>query len=173
MNCPVCSKTMIEADFGNANVDICKNGCKGIWFDWGELNRLDENNEGLGKALEEALLYPRTNDGKRSQLKCPKCSTPMRPHKYKSNKEVNVDECYVCGGFFLDSGELCQIRENFMSEAERNAYVQKLLDDDPDWQEHKEEQKAAKAKVEKAKSRRSAVGQFGNILRTGLFRMGR
>lgn len=167
MNCPACGKTMIEADFGNAHVDVCKNGCKGIWFDWGELNRLDENNEGLGKALEEALLYPRTNNADRPQLKCPKCGIPMRPHKYKNNKEVNVDECYGCGGFFLDSGELCQIRENFMSEADRDVYVQKLLDDDPQWQQYKEEKLAAKIQT-----RESAANKFGNILRMRLPRIG-
>jgi len=55
----------------------------------------------------------------------------MHAHKYSSAKEVNVDECYGCGGFFLDSGELREIRENYMSEGERNAYVQKLVTDTP------------------------------------------
>jgi len=55
----------------------------------------------------------------------------MHEHKYSSAKEVNVDECYGCGGFFLDSGELKVIRENYMSESERDAYVQKLIDDTP------------------------------------------
>ena len=167
MNCPVCANAMVEVDFGDVNVDVCKNGCKGIWFDWGELTRLDENHEGLGKALEEALLYPRTNDADRPQLKCPRCSTPMRPHKYKNNKEVNVDECYACGGFFLDSGELCQIRDEFMTEADRDAYVQKILNDDPQWQQYKKEKEAAKNKA-----RESAATKFGNILSIRLPRIG-
>ena len=61
MKCPVCSKEMVQENFG-VNVDVCENGCKGIWFDQGELRRLDENNEGLGAALEQALRYPRSND---------------------------------------------------------------------------------------------------------------
>ena len=163
MNCPACGKAMVETDFGGANVDVCKNGCKGIWFDWGELNKLDENNEGLGKALKEALQSPRKNDSKRPQLKCPKCGIPMRTHKYKSNKQVNVDECYGCGGFFLDSGELCQIRENFMSENERDAYVQTLLEDDPKWRQYKEEKQAIKEQA-----RINAANDFANMLRIGL-----
>src|SRR4051794_41747671 len=35
------------------NVDICQSGCKGIWFDQGELVMLDEKNEGLGAARSE------------------------------------------------------------------------------------------------------------------------
>jgi Zn-finger nucleic acid-binding protein len=55
----------------------------------------------------------------------------MHAHKYSKAKEVNVDECYGCGGFFLDSGELREVRENYMSQEERDAYVQKLVADTP------------------------------------------
>ena len=118
---------MVEEDFGGILVDICKNGCKGIWFDFKELKDLDENHEGVGKVLEEALKSPRKNDTDRGPLKCPKCGINMREHKYKHAKEVNVDECYACGGFFLDSGELKKIRDNYMNEDERETYVKKLV----------------------------------------------
>ncbi len=32
MNCPVCSKEMVEEDFGQ-KVFVCENGCKGMWTD--------------------------------------------------------------------------------------------------------------------------------------------
>ena len=131
MDCPACGRSMVEEDFGGVLVDVCKNGCKGIWFDWGELKELDESNEGVGKALEEALKSPRVKDAERGPLKCPKCGMVMQVHKYSKAKEVNVDECYGCGGFFLDSGELSEIRENCMSEEERDVYVQKLMADTP------------------------------------------
>ena len=56
MKCPVCGKEMVQENFG-VNVDVCENGCKGIWFDQGELRMLDENNEGLGAALENAAPW--------------------------------------------------------------------------------------------------------------------
>lgn len=127
MICPACGISMVEEDFGGILIDVCKNGCKGIWFDWGELKDLDENHEGVCTALEEALKSPRKNDADRDPLKCPKCGMKMREHKYRNTKEVNVDECYACGGFFLDSGELKQIRDNYMSEDERETYVQRLV----------------------------------------------
>ena len=131
MNCPACGISMVEEDFGGILVDVCKNGCKGIWFDWGELKDLDENHEGVGKALEEALQSSRKNDSNRDPLMCPKCGMKMREHKYRNAKEVNVDECYACGGFFLDSGELKQIRDNYMSEEERDTYVKRLVGETP------------------------------------------
>lgn len=131
MNCPACGMPMVEEDFGGVVVDVCKNGCKGIWFDWGELKELDENHEGVGRALEEALKSPRHKNNNRGPLNCPKCGVKMHEHKYRNAKQVNVDECYACGGIFLDSGELKQIRDNYMSEEDRDAYVQRLVAETP------------------------------------------
>jgi len=153
MNCPVCGKLMVEEDFGDVLVDVCKNGCKGIWFDWGELEQVDEKNEGLGRALDEALKSPQVNDEDRGPIECPKCGIAMHTHKYSSAKEVNVDECYACGGFFLDSGELRKIRDNYMSEEERDAYVQKLVNEMPLIKD-----------TEKVKSRAAACRKFGGLL---------
>ncbi len=131
MQCPVCQKELIQQDFGGVKVDVCKDGCKGIWFDWVELGKLDQKNEGLGQALKEALEYPRFNDENRFQINCPKCGIGMTRHKYESQKEVEVDECYQCGGFFLDSGELRVIRDNFMSEQERKNYIDDIISQNP------------------------------------------
>jgi len=133
MNCPACGSVMVEQDFGGVKVDVCAGGCRGIWFDWFELSKLDEKNEGFGAALKAAMDDPRSNGAGRGQLHCPKCGIPMHAHKYQSSKDVNVDECYLCGGFFLDSGELSAIRESFMDEEEREAYARKLIDDIPEF----------------------------------------
>ena len=151
MDCPSCGEAMVEQDFGGAMVDFCKNGCKGIWFDWGELTRLDEEHEGLGPALEEALSSPKISDADRGQIACPKCGIPMRIHKYKSAKDVRVDECYGCGGFYLDSGELKAIRDKFITEEEREAYCQQLMNDIPEVQEFKEELAASEERLKAMK----------------------
>ena len=36
-------------------------------------------------------------------------------------KEVQIDECYACGGKFLDHGELTKIRSQYLTEADRSA----------------------------------------------------
>ena len=125
MKCPVCGQEMVQRNFG-IPVDVCEHGCQGIWFDQGELAQLDETKEGFGPALAAALHYPRNNQKKRGPINCPKCGTPMHTHQYSRAREVNVDECYRCGGFFLDSGELTEIRDHFMSDAEVAAYTDQL-----------------------------------------------
>ena len=132
MKCPVCSKEMMEKDFGGVLADVCENGCRGIWLDWLELSKLDQKNEGFGQALQAARTHPRSNDAKRPPLSCPKCGIKMHAHKFRRADEVNVDECYSCGGFFLDSGELHVIRENFMTDQEHAEYVKKLIDGIPE-----------------------------------------
>ena len=162
MICPVCKKQMSEESLGSVHVDVCKNGCKGMWFDWSELAKLDEKNEGFGDALKEALRYPRTNDDKRPPINCSKCGIPMHYHKYQSSKEVNVDECYKCGGFFLDSGELQVIRDSFMTEQEEQAYFQKLLSEIPEF-------KSAQRNLEKEKIRTEAIRRYTRFLRLSYY----
>ena len=43
--------------------------------------------------------------------------------------EVQIDECYTCGGKFLDHGELEKIRAQYATEAERSAeFMAKVYD---------------------------------------------
>jgi Zn-finger nucleic acid-binding protein len=162
MKCPVCNAEMVIENFG-IEVYVCENGCKGIWFDQGELRKLDAKNEGLGSALEAALRYPRNNHGQRGQINCPRCSIPMHTHKYDKAKEVNVDECYNCGGFFLDSGELTEIRDNRMSDAEIDAYTDQMANSIP---EYKQELKD----IDAEKRRAEDIRGFIKMMTTGYWR---
>lgn len=156
MNCPACGTAMVEEDFGGIKVDICRNGCEGLWFDWTELARLDEKDEGCGKALEDALGSSRVNES-RSPLQCPKCQKVMHIHRYSASKEVNVDECYNCGGFFLDSGELKTIRDTHMTEEEQEAYIEKLIAEIPEYAR-------SQADLEKESLRAKAIKKYTKFI---------
>ncbi|MCK5492703.1 MAG: zf-TFIIB domain-containing protein [Candidatus Omnitrophica bacterium] len=166
MMCPVCQKEMVEENFGGVVVDTCKNGCKGIWFDWIELSKLDESNEGIGRALQDALKNSKVNDETRERINCPKCNIKMHIHKYKAAKEINVDECYVCAGFFLDSGELKEIRDNFMSEEEQSEYLNKLLEGNLLWQKSQKD-------IEKQELRAEALRKYTRFLRLSYYFTGK
>ena len=166
MICPVCQKEMIQQDFGGVMVDVCRNGCKGLWFDWSELNKLDHNNQGFGDALKEALNYPRYNDETRGQIQCPKCGILMHSHKFEAEKEINVDECYLCGGFFLDSGELKIIRDNIMNKSEQQAYLNKIINQNPGVINAYRDLKKDEKRVE-------AASRFTKFLRLSYYATGR
>jgi Zn-finger nucleic acid-binding protein len=127
MNCPVCNKEMSQEDFSGVTVDICRNGCRGIYFDSGEVTKIKQQNDAMTEALKEALDAPQSIDINRGQIKCPRCGTPMQRHPHFEANDIIVDECYVCGGLFLDSGELKAIKENVLTEEERRQRVDELL----------------------------------------------
>jgi Zn-finger nucleic acid-binding protein len=66
---------------------------------------------------------------------------------------VIVDECYACDGFFLDSGELREIRENYMSKEDKDAFIQKLVVNTP-----------LRENSEKIKIRDAAFKSLGRLL---------
>ncbi len=127
MECPNCNKPMVEKDFGGVFVDVCELGCNGIWFDWMELIKLNEREEGSGPALKDALHTKIATTSRDGKINCPHCHVPMFEHLYKANKSVRVDECYSCGGFFLDQGELFEIRNGCMNEQEYNKSLDQLV----------------------------------------------
>ena len=128
MECPACSNVLQRMTAGDVEVDICKNGCGGIWFDNFELEKFDEPHESAGEALleierdESLVLDPA------KRLKCPKCDNlVMMRHFFSVKKQAQVDECPGCGGFWLDAGELGKIRSLFETEQERKEAAQQYF----------------------------------------------
>ena len=120
MKCPACLNVLQEMTVGNVTVDVCKGGCGGIWFDNFELKKFDEPHEAAGEPLldierDESIVVDHTE-----RLKCPKCDDiVMMRHFFSVKKQVQVDECPGCAGFWLDAGELRKIRSLFNTEQER------------------------------------------------------
>jgi Zn-finger nucleic acid-binding protein len=104
MICPKCREDTL-ADFGmmeGVEIDFCS-GCKGIWFDAGELAfyvEVEADVPGMAKALAS---------GKPAGCNCPSCSTELVEAHYVSGEPLLIDICPSCKGVFLDSGELPQV----------------------------------------------------------------
>ena len=71
-------------------------------------------------------------------------------HFFSVKKEVEVDECPSCAGFWLDFGELGKIREQFNSEEERSkaaeAYFSEVFDGGLAKMKSQSEEQSKKAK---------------------------
>ena len=130
MQCPACSKELTERTVGGITVDICQSGCRGIWFDWHEIKKFDEPHEEAGKQLLELERNPAVSIDRSKRLSCPKCDdTIMMRHFFSVKREVELDECPACGGFWLDYGELGQIRSQFPSDTARKEAASKYFDE--------------------------------------------
>ena len=150
MQCPVCKKNLEAVTVEDITVDVCQNGCGGIWFDRFELQKVDEPHESAGEKLLNAQKQTEMGSDRGTQLHCPKCQdTPMMRHFFSVKKEVVVDECPKCAGFWLDYGELAAIRKQFDSEEERKkaaqAYFAEIFDVELFKMKAESEEKAEKA----------------------------
>ena len=135
MECPACSRQLKEMQAGDIVVDVCENGCGGIWFDNYELQKVDEKHESAGEVLLDIPRDPNVQVDYTQKRFCPKCADqPMMQHFMSIKREVAVDECPACGGLWLDAGELGQFREQYEDEAERkeaaSAYFDEVFQED-------------------------------------------
>lgn len=96
---------------GSLVVDACQDGCGGIWFDAFELQRADEESEAAGEGLLQVRRDPRVIVDASRKRECPRCNgIKLQRHFFSAQRRVEVDECPNCGGYWLDAGELAQIR---------------------------------------------------------------
>jgi Zn-finger nucleic acid-binding protein len=151
MKCPACKNDLKEIKIEGIAVDVCQNGCGGIWFDKFELQKVDEPHESAGEKLLDLGRDPSVVVDHNARLNCPKCdNTVMMRHFFSVKKEVEVDECPNCSGFWLDFGELGKIRDQFKSEEERiNAakqYFSEIFDVELTKMKSESDEKLKKAK---------------------------
>ena len=129
LNCPLCGKEMekILLHEQGINVDVCLNGCGGIFLDNREFKKIDESIEDIEpiiEALKDKEFKKPTTLTKRI---CPVCGHNMVTNSLTHTQSVIAEECYTCGGKFFDSGELIQYRGEFLNDAERTKDFKKHL----------------------------------------------
>lgn len=130
MICPACEHNMTEMDVQDITVDVCVGGCGGIWFDGRELKKVDEPHEEASWGLLEVAYDPSVVVDESERRDCPHCADIVMMRHFSSIKrEVEVDECPSCTGFFLDRGELNAIREEYATEEERSNAAWEMFGD--------------------------------------------
>ena len=132
IKCPACQNEMVKVFIPSEgiNLDICLNGCGGIYFDSRkEFNKIDEKSENIDsiiKAISEKEFAPVDTVNKR---KCPACGGIMCRNFSSIKKQIQVDDCYMCGEKFLDNGELQKIRNEYETDQARLEAVLDFVND--------------------------------------------
>ncbi len=107
MDCVKCEGKMHQVELDGVIVDQCDT-CAGIWFDSGELSRV------LGmRSVERLKGLSMTNEGDDAKRgRCPRCrGEGMLVQVADLTSDIHIDTCSVCGGQWLDKGELAILRE--------------------------------------------------------------
>ncbi len=123
IKCPACQKEMhkIFIPSEGINIDVCLDGCGGIYFDNREFKSFDEQHENIDQILKAIEGKEFIKVDETLPRTCPVCGARMVKNFASIKKEVQIDECYACGGKFLDHGELTKIRSQYLTEADRSA----------------------------------------------------
>lgn len=125
LKCPACGKDMekVFIPTEGINLDICTIGCGGIFFDNREFKEFDEKNEDISAILEKINNKEFAKVDTTAERHCPNCGAKMVKNSSSINNEIEVEDCYCCGGKFLDREELVKIRAEYDTEAERSEDV--------------------------------------------------
>ena len=130
MKCPACENELAEKIVDGITVDICDEGCGGVWFDNFEFKKFDEPHESAGESLSDIEGQQGLELDHSEKRGCPKCpNIIMRRYFYSAKRKTEIDECPTCAGIWLDGGELKTIRAAFESEEEKDKAADKYLNE--------------------------------------------
>lgn len=168
MICPNCGRTMDEITIAGVDVDYCREGCQGLFFDNRELERMDQAHEAASDPVLQGILeHERAADSRTHPLVCPRCDIKMRRHAYALGTGIHIDRCYGCNGVWLDRGELSAVRANFKSPEERKRNVEKILSSETELgaqlAAREREMRTERDSADQRRNSASAIGMLGRL----------
>ncbi len=125
--CPRCGEETEVKGVQGIAVDRCPN-CFGMWFDRGELERIEKGGGGdMVRLLSMGSPYDDDEDasqpwndlgrtGGRAEADCPRCHAAMTRGPDAADTSLVIDMCPACGGVWYDGGEVAQHLEAIRDE---------------------------------------------------------
>jgi Zn-finger nucleic acid-binding protein len=98
MKCPNCGDRLEVKQYNGIEVNQCSK-CEGMWFDFKELDDL-EDKIFSDDDMKGTLVW----DKRTSERICPKCNKKMAKFNYRLN-DLELDYCEDMHGYWLDKGE--------------------------------------------------------------------
>lgn len=105
MRCAKCDAALRRIVIDDVEVDRC-DGCGGIWFDSGELRRILSKKR-VDELRSEARARREREEDDARRGHCPRCGgAGLLVQVATWEADIHIDTCAVCGGQWLDAGEL-------------------------------------------------------------------
>lgn len=109
ISCPKCHIRMERLDAKGVELDRCFK-CGGIWLDQGELDSLMNSKGGVKDAIAGLDSGPASEPSSKrhvvSGVKCPRDTSGLITMVDLKQTHIQYEACTVCGGMFMDCGEL-------------------------------------------------------------------
>jgi len=108
--CPACGKELrtVYVPEADINVDICLNGCGGVYFSKKEVWNFDKVKNNIDILLSQFKRKHFTETSEDSVRLCPSCGKKMVKFGIPES-DARLDMCYSCGGRFLAHDELIKL----------------------------------------------------------------
>lgn len=110
LRCPACRTSLTPASDPSVplEIDSCS-GCQGLWFDADELRDFFSSS-----SLNKQFVLPPSRYENHGTIdisvrarRCPRC--PQQALMRKEVETIEVDECPICRGIWLDAGEIAKL----------------------------------------------------------------
>jgi uncharacterized protein len=123
MKCVKCVGQLVTVRVDDIDVDQCDH-CAGIWFDAHEMERVLRRDH-IEPLLGRSRIHP-GDDERRGR--CPRCKGEGYLVQVASARAgLHVDTCAVCGGKWLDGGEIDALRRRTFGDRLRR-FLEWVLD---------------------------------------------
>lgn len=109
-NCPRCRGAMRVVRAGAFAVDRCDT-CKGLWFDTLELDRVAKDRKGAALVDSDRNAGTHASPRRPATMHCPRDKSTLISMRALGQSHISYESCKVCGGTFLDAGELTDLSE--------------------------------------------------------------
>jgi uncharacterized protein len=107
MKCPACDHLLTESTLGSVAIDVCEDGCGGIWFDANELKKVEEEHGDASSRIVQIRRAPASKLDATRARHCPRCpAQTLETRIPRLGSAIEFDCCPRCGGYWLDHGEL-------------------------------------------------------------------
>ncbi len=113
MRCPKCRADMEQIDYEGTEIDRCTI-CKGIWFDVGEIDILQDRQAAAAIDTGDAKIGKQSNA--MDDYQCPRCSGAMVKVVDPQQTHIWYETCSSCHGSYLDAGELRDLSDVSISD---------------------------------------------------------
>ena len=110
-DCPRCrGRHLHPVVYSDVEIDLCP-ACNGLWLDHGEEASLAQAGLGGDRWVRDLAgeLGKRVGD---TEMRCPACGELLATYLFPQFQDLEVDLCELCGGLWLDQGELAQVQRS-------------------------------------------------------------
>jgi Zn-finger nucleic acid-binding protein len=118
IKCPKCGKMMAQVQEAGVTIDRCRS-CGGIWLDALEMEKILAK-RGAADRIDVKAPVIESRTGQKGATLCPRDKSLLIRMVDHDQPHVQYESCKVCGGAFLDSGELRDLSHHTLLERMRH-----------------------------------------------------